>query len=122
MGHRQRRARGQATLFLLMTQSRLIVTHEVVSEVSDQRQLQPMVEAASRALACPCTVVPNAGYMARQCFVSRQMHVHSLDPMKNAPLARVILGQAAGRLFTPPARAPAICWPKRIWFAGTRAI
>jgi transposase len=44
------------------TQSHLIVTHEVVCEVSDQRQLQPMAEAASRVLQQPCTVVADAGY------------------------------------------------------------
>ncbi len=44
------------------TQSHLIVAHEVVCEVSDQRQLQPMAEAASRVLEQPCTVVADAGY------------------------------------------------------------
>lgn len=44
------------------TQSHLIVAHEVVCEVNDQRQLQPMAEAASRALQQPCTVVADAGY------------------------------------------------------------
>ncbi|WP_225616707.1 IS1182 family transposase [Variovorax sp. 38R] len=44
------------------TQSHLIVAHEVVCEVNDQRQLQPMAEAASRVLQQPCTVVADAGY------------------------------------------------------------
>ncbi|SOE06165.1 hypothetical protein SAMN05518800_6790 [Variovorax sp. YR752] len=37
-------------------QSHLIVTHEVVCETSAQRQLQPMAEAASRALEQPWTL------------------------------------------------------------------
>ena len=44
------------------TQSHLIVAHEVVCQTNDQRQLQPMVEAASRVLQQPCTVVADAGY------------------------------------------------------------
>ncbi|WP_225616758.1 IS1182 family transposase [Variovorax sp. 38R] len=44
------------------TQSHLIVAHEVVCEVNDQRQLQPMAEAASRVLQQPCSVVADAGY------------------------------------------------------------
>lgn len=44
------------------TQSHVIVAHEVVCEVNDQRQLQPMAEAASRVLQQPCTVVADAGY------------------------------------------------------------
>lgn len=46
----------------VQTQSHLIVAHEVVCEVNDLRQLQPMAEAASRVLAQPCTVVADAGY------------------------------------------------------------
>jgi transposase len=44
------------------TQSHLIVHHEVCAEANDQRQLQPMAEAASQVLETPCTVVADAGY------------------------------------------------------------
>jgi transposase len=43
-------------------QSHLIVHHEVSAEANDQRQLQPMAEAASQVLDTPCTVVADAGY------------------------------------------------------------
>lgn len=43
-------------------QSHLIVHHEVSAEATDQRQLQPMAEAASKVLDKPCTVVADAGY------------------------------------------------------------
>jgi len=43
-------------------QSHLIVHHEVSAEANDQRQLQPMAQAASQVLDTPCTVVADAGY------------------------------------------------------------
>lgn len=43
-------------------QSHLIVHHEVSAEANDQRQLQPVAEAASQVLDTPCTVVADAGY------------------------------------------------------------
>jgi len=42
--------------------SHLIVAHQVTNDVNDQRQLQPMAEAASQALQATCTVVADAGY------------------------------------------------------------
>ncbi|WP_082572209.1 IS1182 family transposase [Variovorax sp. Root434] len=54
------------------TQSHLVVAHEVVCEVNDLRQLQPMAEAASRVLQQPCTVVADAGYANGQ-------HIAALD-------------------------------------------
>ena len=42
--------------------SHLIVAHDVNAEASDQRQLQPMAQAAKAALDKPCTVVADAGY------------------------------------------------------------
>ena len=44
------------------TGSHMIVAHEVTNEAGDNRQLQPMAEAASAVLATPCTVVADAGY------------------------------------------------------------
>jgi transposase len=44
------------------TDSHLIVAHEVVSDVTDQRQLKPMAEAAVQALGEPCAIVADAGY------------------------------------------------------------
>lgn len=44
------------------TTSHLIVAHDVNAEASDQRQLQPMAQAAKAALDKPCTVVADAGY------------------------------------------------------------
>jgi transposase len=44
------------------TQSHLIVHHELTTDANDQRQLQPMAEAASRALESPCVAVADAGY------------------------------------------------------------
>lgn len=42
--------------------SHLIVAHEVTNAANDLRQLQPMAEVASQALAQPITVVADAGY------------------------------------------------------------
>lgn len=42
--------------------SHLIVAHDVNTDASDQRQLQPMAQAAQAALDTPCTVVADAGY------------------------------------------------------------
>ena len=42
--------------------SHLIVAHEVVNDVSDRSQLQPMTEAANQVLQTSCTVVADAGY------------------------------------------------------------
>lgn len=42
--------------------SHLIVAHEVTNTANDLRQLQPMAEVASQALAQPITVVADAGY------------------------------------------------------------
>ncbi len=42
-------------------QSHLVVHHEVSADANDQRQLQPMAEAASQVLDRPCTVVADAG-------------------------------------------------------------
>lgn len=44
------------------TTSHLIVAHDVSAEATDQRQLQPMAQAASEALDTSCTVVADAGY------------------------------------------------------------
>lgn len=44
------------------TDSHLIVAHQVTNEASDQRQLEPMAQAASKALAAPCTAIADAGY------------------------------------------------------------
>lgn len=42
--------------------SHLIVHHELTTDANDQRQLQPMAEAASQVLQTPCTAVADAGY------------------------------------------------------------
>jgi len=44
------------------THSHLIVAHEVTSEVTDQRQLQPMGEVASKAVDGGCALIADAGY------------------------------------------------------------
>ncbi len=44
------------------SQSHMIVAHEITNEANDQRQLQPMAQAASRALGEPVTAVADAGY------------------------------------------------------------
>jgi len=44
------------------TDSHLIVAHEVTNEVTDQRQLQPMSEAAVQAVGQPCAIIADAGY------------------------------------------------------------
>jgi len=44
------------------TGSHLIVAHEVTNEVTDQRQLKPMAEAAVQAVGEPCAIVADAGY------------------------------------------------------------
>jgi transposase len=44
------------------TDSHLIVANEVVNDVTDQRQLKPMAEAAVQALGEPCAIVADAGY------------------------------------------------------------
>ncbi|MDI1240018.1 MAG: IS1182 family transposase [Polaromonas sp.] len=44
------------------SQSHMIVAHDVTNEANDQRQLQPMAQAASRALGEPVIAVADAGY------------------------------------------------------------
>ncbi len=44
------------------SESHMIVAHEITNEANDQRQLQPMAQAASRALGEPVTAVADAGY------------------------------------------------------------
>lgn len=44
------------------TESHLIVHHEVTTDANDQRQLQPMAQAASQVLQAPCSAVADAGY------------------------------------------------------------
>jgi transposase len=44
------------------TDTHLIVAHEVTNDVTDQRQLQPMGEAAVQAVGEPCAIVADAGY------------------------------------------------------------
>ena len=43
--------------------SHLIVTHAVCADANDQRQLQPMAEAAREVLQTPCTVVARHGLL-----------------------------------------------------------
>jgi transposase len=54
------------------TKSHLIVAHAVTNDVSDQRQLQPMAEAASQALEQPCIAIADTGY-------SNAEHIAKLD-------------------------------------------
>lgn len=58
-GHR---APGYNLQTAVESQSHLIVAHEVTREANDQRQLQPMAEAASSALCQPVIAVADAGY------------------------------------------------------------
>jgi transposase len=44
------------------TQSHLIVHHELTTDANDQRQLQPIAEAASQVLQAPVTALADAGY------------------------------------------------------------
>ena len=44
------------------SQSHMIVAHEVSNDANDQRQLQPMAQAASSALGEPVIAVADAGY------------------------------------------------------------
>jgi len=62
MGHALNFAPGYNLQTAVETQSHLIVAHKVTNEANDLRQLQPMAEAASQALAQPATVVADAGY------------------------------------------------------------
>jgi transposase len=81
------------------TQSHLIVAHEVVCEVSDQRQLQPMAEAASRALKQPCTVVADAGYANGE-------HIAALDAQGITSYVadnRAVNNKGGGNLYQPSA-------------------
>lgn len=60
------RSLGSAPGYNLQTvveaDSHLIITHDVCAEANDQRQLQPMAQAAANVLQAPCTVVADAGY------------------------------------------------------------
>jgi transposase len=44
------------------TGSHLIVAHQVTSDANDERQLEPMAQAASRALEVQCKAIADAGY------------------------------------------------------------
>jgi len=81
------------------TQSHLIVAHEVVCEVSDQRQLQPMAEAASRVLEQPCTVVADAGYANGQQIAALQAQGITSYVAVN----RSVNNQGDGSLYQPSA-------------------
>lgn len=77
------------------TQSHLIVAHEVVCETSDQRQLQPMAEAASRVLEKPCTVVADAGYANGQHIAA----LHAQGITSYVAQNRSVNNQGGGNLY-----------------------
>jgi hypothetical protein len=81
------------------TQSHLIVAHEVVCEVSDQRQLQPMAERASRVLQQPCTVVADAGYANGQQIAA----LHARGITSYVAVNRSVNNQGDGSLYQPSA-------------------
>ncbi|GAB3655184.1 IS1182-like element ISPsy27 family transposase [Ramlibacter alkalitolerans] len=62
MGHASSRTPAYNLQTAVESDSHLIVAHEVTSEANDQRQLQPMAEAASAALGQPVIGVADAGY------------------------------------------------------------
>ena len=77
------------------TQSHLIVAHEVVCEVNDLRQLQPMAEGASRALQQPCTVVADAGYANGEQIAA----LHAQGITSYVADNRAVNNQADGNLY-----------------------
>lgn len=81
------------------TQSHLIVAHEVVCEVNDLRQLQPMAEAASRALQQPCTVVADAGYANGEQIAALDAQGITSYVASN----RAVNNQGGGSLYQPGA-------------------
>ena len=68
MGHALNFAPGYNLQTAVESESHLIVAHEVTNQANDQRQLQPMAEAASQVLAHPATVVADAGYANGEHF------------------------------------------------------
>lgn len=56
------RAPGYNLQTAVETDSHLIVAHQVTNEAYDQRQLNPMAQAAKQALQGPCTVIADGGY------------------------------------------------------------
>jgi transposase/type II secretory pathway component PulM len=77
------------------SQSHLIVAHEVTNQANDLRQLQPIAEAASRALVQPITVVADAGYANGE-------HIARLDDQgitSFVAVSRGVNNQAGGTLY-----------------------
>jgi transposase len=77
------------------TQSHLIVAHEVTSDANDERQLAPMAQAASAALAAPCTAVADAGYANGEQIAQLQAQGITSYVASN----RAINNQADGKLY-----------------------
>lgn len=91
-GHR---APGYNLQTAVESQSHLIVAHEVTNEANDQRQLQPMAQAASRALQQPVTAVADAGYANGE-------HIAALDAKgitSYVAVHRAVNSQGGGTLY-----------------------
>jgi hypothetical protein len=95
MGHALNFAPGYNLQTAVESQSHLIVAHEVTNEANDLRQLQPMAEAASQALAQPATVVADAGYANGE-------HIAQLDAKgitSYVAVCRAVNNQGGGTLY-----------------------
>lgn len=95
MGHATHFAPGYNLQTAVESQSHLIVAHEVTNEANDQRQLQPMAEAASRALQQPVTAVADAGYANGE-------HIAALDAKgitSYVAVHRAVNSQGGGTLY-----------------------
>lgn len=95
MGHALNFAPGYNLQSAVESQSHLIVAHEVTNEANDLRQLQPMAQAASQALAQPITVVADAGYANGE-------HIAQLDAKgitSYVAVARAVNSQGDGTLY-----------------------
>lgn len=72
MGHASNRAPAYNLQTAVESETHLIVAHQVTNEANDQRQLQPMAEAASAALGQPVIGVADAGYANAEQFAQLQ--------------------------------------------------
>lgn len=95
MGHGSNGAPAYNLQTAVEARSHLIGAHEVTNQANDQRQLQPMAQAASRALGQPATVVADAGYAHGE-------HIAQLDAQgitRYVAVCRAVNNQAGGSLY-----------------------
>lgn len=95
MGHATNFAPAYNLQTAVESQSHLIVAHQVTNQASDQRQLQPMAQAASQALGQPVTAVADAGYANGEHIAALQ----AKGITSYVAVNRAVNNQAGGTLY-----------------------